>query len=272
MTLPASPPKPRVLRLATRHTGVLSDNGDHLFAARYALSFYTAHAIYTLIPKNACTTMRYTLAVANGAITGPAQFNWIHDNNHSFKASLEDLARTQYSFTILRDPFRRIASCYLDKIAGLTPAAWDFHKLSGYAIAPELLSFRDFVSGLGGMLRYGNEHWIAQLNFLVYQDYDDYFCLEDFARVTEVLRQRAGIEVLDARGLGKHGADQFTAPEGDEFYGDIPAHEIAALKRAGRLPRAEQMYDNALAEQVRTLYAPDIAFYREKTGRSCLFT
>ena len=64
------------------------------------------------------------------------------------------------------------------------------------------------------------------------------------------LRDKIGLDVQDARGLVKHGSDQFEPLAGDEPYADKPAHEIAALKRTGRIPRTAQLYDPSLIAEV----------------------
>jgi hypothetical protein len=264
------PSNPRLLRYTRGNLQALVQNAAHQFASQHALSIYAADAVYSFIPKNACSTLRYTLAIANGAIAGPQHFNWIHTNNLTFRASLAELAKAKYTFVVLRDPYRRIASCYLDKMVDQTTVAWTYHALTGYRTAPAMVTFREFVTNVKSWLR-GNEHWRPQVDFLVYEHYDDIFCLEAFADATVTLRNRIGLDVQDARSLVKHGSEQFEALTGDEPYADKPAHEIAALKRAGQIPRTAQLYDPSLITEVGQMYAADIAFYTKTTKRSCIF-
>ena len=49
-------------------------------------------------------------------------------------------------------------------------------------------------------------------------------------------------------------------------------HEIAALKRAGRMPRTEQLYDAPLIAEVGQMFSADIAFYTRTIKRPCAFT
>jgi hypothetical protein len=248
----------------------LSNNKAHQVASLHALSIYAADAVYSFIPKNACSTMRYSIAIANGAISGPLDFNWIHANNPTFRASLAELARARYTFTILRDPYSRIYSCYLDKMVDQTAVAWQYHALTNYQTPPSMLTFREFVTHLKSQLR-RNEHWRPQLDFLVYQDYDDFFCVEEFSETIKILGQRIGFDVHDARKLTKHGTDQFDPIGNDQPFADVPAHEIAALKRAGRIPSALQFYDAPLIAEIRQLYSADIALYAEMIKRPLLF-
>lgn len=214
--------------------------------------------------------MRYTIALANGTIADPADFNWIHANNLTFRASLAELAKAQYTFAILRDPYLRVGSCYLDKMVDQTAVAWQYHALTNYRTPPALLTFREFVGNLPSRLRH-NEHWRPQIDFLVYENYDDFFCLEAFSEAVAILRERIALDVQDARHLTKHGTDQFAPLDGDDGFADTPAHEIAALKRSGRVPRIVQLYDAPLIAEVGQIYAADIAFYSKTIKRPLVF-
>jgi hypothetical protein len=214
--------------------------------------------------------MRYSIALANGAIAGPSEFNWIHANNPTFQASLAELVKAKYTFAILRDPYSRIYSCYLDKMVDQTEVAWQYHALTKYKTPPAMLTFREFITNLKWQLRQ-NEHWRPQVDFLVYTDYDDLFCIEAFLEAVKILRQRIGFEIQDARNLTKHGTDQFHPLGNDQPFADVPAHEIAALKRAGRIPSASQFYDPPLIARVRQLYSQDITLYTKRIKRPLLF-
>jgi hypothetical protein len=115
--------RPRLLRFARRNTAALSGNGAHQFALSHAMCIYQPAAIYSFIPKNACSTLRFSVALANGCVSGESDVNWIHENNETFKPTLAELVRANYSFVVLRDPFRRVASCFLDKFVDKRPEA-----------------------------------------------------------------------------------------------------------------------------------------------------
>jgi Sulfotransferase family len=264
-------PNPRFLRYTHRNLQNLANNAAHQFASQYALSIYNSDAIYSFIPKNACSTMRYTIGLANGTIADSSDFNWIHANNQTFRASLAELVKAKYTFAILRDPYLRVGSCYLDKMVDQTAVAWQYHAVTNYQTPPAMVTFREFIANLKSRLR-SNEHWRPQLDFLVYQDYDDFFCFETFPEAIVTLEQRIGLEVHDARHLTKHGTDQFEPLDSDASFADAPAHEIAALKRMGRIPRIVQLYDASLIAEVGRMYAADIAFYDKTIKRKLVFS
>lgn len=117
-----------LLRYARGEEVALSQNGAHGFAAQHALVHYTSGAVYSFIPKNACSTMRYSMAIANNCISGPEDWTWIHKNNGTFVATLPELVRAPYSFVILRCPHARLASVFLDKIVDRTPELWQLYR------------------------------------------------------------------------------------------------------------------------------------------------
>lgn len=260
----------RILRYAGASLANLSQNSAHSYAANYALSYYAGAAVYSFIPKNACSTMRYSLALANGAIEGPEQFNWIHANNNTFRASLRELARAEYAFVILRDPFLRLASCFLDKIVDQTHVAIKLRELANYGRQPYDFTFRQFVELLRTHLR-ADEHWRPQIDFLVYKTYDDAFAFEAFPSAVKTLKKKVGLVVQDARPLTRHGTDQYAAIESEDCVADVPAFDLLATKRLGKAPRLVHFYDRELVGQVAALYAGDLALYRDWTGRSPVF-
>ena len=108
------------IRFSNLWGGPLDSNVQHKFAAQHALNIYKSQSIYTFIPKCACSTMRLSLALANGLISDVKNYNWIHSNNSTFCANLSELVKAKFTFVILRNPFLRLASTYLDKIVNST--------------------------------------------------------------------------------------------------------------------------------------------------------
>jgi hypothetical protein len=108
----------------------LKRNPAHVFAQKHALNLFSKNAIYTYIPKNACSTLRLSLAVANGCIDSDDEFEWIHQNNETFAASMSELIKAEYTFTFLRCPFRRIASVFIDKMISKDKVAWSYYENS----------------------------------------------------------------------------------------------------------------------------------------------
>ena len=251
----------------------LSTNGAHNFAAKHALVQYTSNSIYTFIPKNGCTTMRLSLASANGCIQDLEDWTWVHTNNATFSANLKELLCADYTFVILRCPFRRLASAFLDKIVERTPEYWDLFRQCNDSLDPTKFSFRDFLNTIGRAPRFRNNiHWRPQVQFLVYQDYDDWFSLEHFGDTAENITSNTGMQILDARNLSRHGTQSLKQAAPKNFV-DWPISELEILKRDGRIPAYADLYDDETIKLTRSIYSEDLTLYSEKcAGNDLLFS
>ncbi|MDD5273481.1 MAG: sulfotransferase family 2 domain-containing protein [Methylovulum sp.] len=258
--------KNRQLNYAAASYAYLPKNSQHQFAQAHALRIYRSNSVYSFIPKNACSTMRVSLAMANGCISSASDFNWIHCNNDTFRADLASLIQAEYTFVILRCPFARLASAYLDKIVDTTGVAWELYDAVQRTIENEDMSFRLFVNTITQptVLR-SNIHWQPQVDFLVYKDYDDYFNLETFASAQSVIETKAQIKIVDARHLTRHGLDRFE-PVNNGPYADYLPDAIRTLKKAGQAPKPAALYDDGLIAKVSKTFKKDIALYKSLFG------
>lgn len=264
-----------MIQMAAASTASLKNNPAYQFARAHAFAVYPQRAVYTFIPKNACSTLRFSVAVANGFLTPEADVNWIHANNDAFIASQEYLATCDYAFVVLRCPFRRVASAYLDKIVGgerhlrgvLSPAQRGFYRAFGrQSLVRKIrsLSFEDFLIRISGQTpEQMDDHWRPQRDFLLYRSYDDYFALEAF----DIARQRLaarGLRVLDTRRRLRHDTSHLERATGD--YARTPGHVILREKAAGRVPDMRSLYSDTAICLVRAIYSADISLYREAFG------
>ena len=260
----------RQLRLGDAVAANLRRNDSFLFAQAHALNLYRRDAIYSFIPKNGCSTMRLSLAIDNGVIPDASWIEFIHNNNATFRASLRELVCARYTFVVLRDPYLRLVSCYLDKMVGRSVELYMLREACEERWSPDELSFRMFIDALRTH-RDLNHHWTPQERFLIYEEYDDYFALEAFRAAATTLRKRIGLEIVDSRPLLDHHTGGLRAHRGKTSLADAPAARIAELRRTGRIPRADQLIDPTIQQTIATLYAGDIALYRDKTGREPAF-
>lgn len=252
----------RLLRYPRNDLVALDKNSAHGFAVAHALVCYPTDTIYSFIPKNGCSTLRLSLAMANGCLAGPEDWPWIHPNNGTFRASLRDLVTAQFTFVVLRCPFRRLASVFLDKILSHTPEFWQLYRLERDQLDHNTLTFRGFVDLLSSPDRVqANIHWRPQSDFLIYECYDAYLTLERFSDSAAKIAQK-GFAVHDARDLTRHGTDQYT-PVMEGCFADTPILTLREMQRSGQLPSYAALYDEALAEEVGNLYADDIKLYTD---------
>ncbi|WP_291748093.1 sulfotransferase family 2 domain-containing protein [Bauldia sp.] len=243
----------------------MNANHPHNLARRHALTIYQANAIYSFIPKNACSTMRYSLAIDNGFIEGPSQINWIHQNNDAFVANNREAMLASFSFIILRCPYRRIYSAYMDKLVDMDIQSWELHRISQYLVHPHELSFVDFVSMLRkpGILN-ANVHWRPQSAFQLFKEYDVYYSVEDFGACVRDLKERIGFVVHDARPLTAHSISELEKIDDGAGYANMTAFEILRMKKEGRIPSEKAVYSDEMIAAVSEIYRQDIELYKSR--------
>lgn len=217
-----------------RHT-----DPDKLETARQHAMPVHPTAVYSYIPKCACRTLRISVNIHNGD----------GDEVHFKPAVITDLISAAYAFTVIRDPFTRLASCFLDNIVGGI-----IRKLT---FDPDVYTFRHFVADLPGMLNV-NHHWMPQADLLLFVDYDDWFTLADFARAEIALAKRLGLRVTDAR------EKRFQDVAG--AFADMPVRSIRRMKRSGLRPRHMALYDDDLRSDVASLYRQDVRLFKSIAG------
>jgi len=248
----------------------LDSNQAYQLASLHALCIYRSNSIFTFIPKNGCSTMRLSIALANGAISDICEYNWIHSNNSTFNPSLREINTAEYTFTILRCPFRRLASTYLDKIVERRPDSWSYLSARKRDIDISQITFDVFVRSLSyqSILR-SNHHWRKQVDFLIYKKYDDYFSLENFSEAIVTIQDKSDINIQDARNFTKHGTDQLEKISGSNFSKTRPL-QLLILKNQGKVPDYSSMYSDELIKLVKNIYADDINLYKKYFNKSQL--
>ena len=242
----------------------LQDNQDHDFAVKHTSVHYKSNSVCTWIPKNGCSNLRYSIAKENGAITNISEIEWIHRNNDCFNASTKEALEASYTFVILRNPFRRLLSFFLDK---LCHDQEDQSEMS-YQHAQQVfefhgeLNFSDFIDYIweNSDSIYKDEHTTPQCNFLLYRSYDSYFSLENLKDANLEIHEKTGIELDDVRDKNSI----FTS-KGCERSPEIThltkASEIKKLLDQNKIPVTENMYTCDMIKKVSTLYLQDILVY-----------
>ncbi len=251
----------RFFKYSTKNK-ILQNNMQHRFAQNCALNIYKSKTIYSFIPKNACSTMRTSIAYANGCIQSKEQFKWIHNNNKTFSANLSELVCANYTFVILRCPYARLASVFLDKFVVSNGKFQDFYK-NIPDLSPENINFDMFVKTLkNSSLIKSNAHWRHQIDFLVYEKYDDYFSIENFSEINTILKEKINLDIIDARDLTNHGTNNLELLNNEACH-QKSIKEIRLLKQNGQCPSHKSMYSEELIDIVNNLYIDDINFYKQ---------
>tara|TARA_B110000438_G_C15676560_1_gene590454 strand:+ start:201 stop:1019 length:819 start_codon:yes stop_codon:yes gene_type:complete len=264
--------KIRKIKCTNEWMGPTSKNLNHQFASAFAQNIYNSKSIYSFIPKCACSTMRLSIAIANGLISDKSKINWIHSNNETFSANLKDLVTADFTFVILRNPFLRIASTYLDKIVNTTfdQARVKESLLKIYSdINVDELTFKKFIEliSINDTLR-KDIHWQPQSDFLVYENYDLYVQFENFKAQQNLIEEKCNLKIYDARNLTLHGNDIFNQIN-DKNHTNTKPSEIAELRKMKNTPSLKSLYDKETKEMVTKLFLSDIRLYNNKFKTDC---
>ena len=249
----------------------IETNEEHEFARRHTLVHLKSNSICTWIPKNSCSSLRYSIAVSNGAISGIGDIDWIHKNNSSFTASNKELLTANYSFVILRNPFKRLLSFYCDKLCNTGNNAND----ESYKVTQSIMgtdaktTFDEFVEILwrNSSLKKANEHIQDQCDFLIYRKYHEYFALEQYKSAATRIKERTGLTLEDVRPYNTIHTS-YGCSESDELSYETPAEFIGTALAESRKAKAEHMYNSEMIKKVGSLYLSDILMYLKTVDNS----
>ena len=243
----------------------LSNNKEHNYAKQFTLVHINTNSICTWIPKNGCSALRYSIALANGAIENIDDIAWIHSNNQTFSADNKELLQNQYSFVVLRNPFKRILSFFLDKCCHSTSQA---KNDKSYQHAQEIFSINEsttFESFVDNIWQYPSlikkdNHTTPQCDFLIFKQYDDYFQFENFQSLEKTLQEKINLEIKDTRDYNSIYTSKDSVRT-QSINEKTCVHEIEKLLRDSKRPIEENMYTDQMVARISALYISDIILY-----------
>jgi len=250
--------KIRTIKNASHDLKYIGNNERYTFSLNHSISIYCLDAIYSFIPKNACSSLRFSIALANGFLKSEDDIRWIHKNNQAFVPSKRELALAKFTFVILRCPFTRVASSFLNKIVD---EKLNFNDPEGRLLK---VNFNEFLKIIKSQKRSErDEHWRNQSDFLHYDDYDKFYCVEKFDDAIVSLNKR-GLKVVDTRNLLNHDLSKFRRFDGD--FTNTKQDEIKTMKENGQVPSYKSLFSQAEIALVKDIYSDDIELYSRKFG------
>jgi hypothetical protein len=248
----------RLLKNARSDLKYINNNELYTFSLSHTLSIYYLDAICSFIPKNACSSLRYSAALANGFIKGIEDVKWIHKNNQTFKATQRELALAKFTFVVLRCPYTRVASSFLNKIVD---RKLNFSNKDGASIKVNFSEFLQIIKSQNRSER--DEHWRNQTDFLHYDLYDEYYSIEAFKEAVSALSKK-GFNVIDTRNQLNHDLSKFEKIDGEFSF--VKQDEIQKMKEDGFVPSYKSLFGISEIELVREIYRDDIELYIRKFG------
>lgn len=245
----------------------LCRNSSYQFAANHTKVHYKSNSVCTWIPKNACSNLRYSIAIANGAISSIDEIEWIHANNDCFVASTKEALEAKFTFVILRNPYKRLLSFFLDKLCHSDSQQTDI----SYKIAKEVFSFEpnmnfeDFVNHIWDYPHtiYKDEHTQPQCDFVLYKNYDRYYSIEKLKEALDEIKERTGLEIHDTRNANTIFTTKNHHPTSGITY-QSNAAEIRDLYDQNKTPIVTNMYNKEMIKKVTALYLQDILLYASR--------
>ena len=247
------------------NNGSIENNQAHVFAQQRTLLHLKSNSVCTWIPKNACSNMRFSIALDNGVISSKCEIGLIHNIHESLCASNKELLQAKYSFVILRNPFKRLLSFFLDKICHKSSLA---ENDTSYQEAQDLFNvtaettFEDVLSLIrdNPEITELDQHIKPQIDFLIYKEYDDYYPFEMFPVFKSDIEEKIKLEIIDTREFNTIHTT-IGLKNTDKINAQTPVSEINAYLNKGERPIALNMFTNKMIKEASYIYFNDILFY-----------
>ena len=177
--------------------------------------------MYAIVPKSACSTIFKILDSIETQRNDLEEiyYGLLHKNGYQAEKLID---RSIFKFTVVRNPFVRILSAYLDKIVGRDSYREFFLQGLGFTIH-EIVSFKDFLKRIFEKVDKENvsilnEHfrpmWALTLSEII--PYDFIGKLENFPNDLEI--------ILDKLGINEPAAKFFFAPHATCSNKKIPLY------------------------------------------------
>lgn len=196
---------------------------------------------YFRIPKCANSTVMRTLAQYDGDLAGLTDPDGPVEAIKRYSGTLfrarawstASLVRRYRCFTVVRNPFSRLLSAYLDKIAAAEPGQYGYVAMTVGRRDITEVTFDDFVRFLEGGGLHANAHWAPQCRMLPVSPSSLAFVghqeeLErDLARLVEVLGLGPFQGLWSRKDRRRHAAGQLETFYTDELVARV--HSLYAL-------------------------------------------
>lgn len=253
--------------------GFLGKEGATIDPLSYYFINDNLKIIYCSIPKNACTLFKNLIVEYSSS---QKKYQKSQQNIHQFLAQnrpeptklINSLESANYfKFVVLRNPFARLVSAYLDKFAK-HPIPESFAQQVIIAVQTHLakpiniqesITFQQFIEYLARTSdRYLNDHWLPQSNFLGSINFDYIGQFEQLDLTIKLLEKKFSIAINQK--VSSHITEYKNFDKQLEFYRMYPQQ----LRSLEGMPAAWQMYNGQLKQLVAKRYSQDISLYLQQ--------
>ena len=207
--------------------------------------------VYFGVAKAANSTIKYYLQSLE-YINSPHQVKNVHHKGFSpllspFQLDKQELSLALFSdkykrFTLVRNPFERLLSCFLDRVQDTKSASYKLLQ-NQMAVDPLDISFNEFVEFVGSQeIKKMDCHWRPQS----YEIYNDIITYDDILRFEDLPENIRFLQGLTNQGLSNSIAEKILS----ENINMSPSNTFAFSK-------VSEYYNNHIKDMVRKIYAED---------------
>ena len=239
-------------------------NKDYEFAIKQHLCCESKKFLYCFIPKNACTTFKtvtakYSIFSSEDELEKASK---IHSHTNQLKPKVTELINESYfKFIIVRNPFLRLISAYLNKLVikdrnNLENFGQDFKIMN----ESRLMTFQDFIQYVEKTpSQQLNVHWRPQVDFLLYNSYNMYLQFENLKQDIPKLEKALDIKI-PKQNVAKNTTPYAYLDVGEPWK--LHGEELWQIRKSQNVvPLPYQMYNDELIAKVHERYQQDIELY-----------
>ena len=271
----------------------LANKHHRLEIANNCLINHKYKIIYCPIAKNACTLFKNMMVEHS---KDRERYRNSHEDIHHYASirkdtavaldNLDYLERSDYfKFAILRNPFERLVSAYLDKIVKheITEffAQELIKKVQQYLTQQydleQSISFQEFIQYIANTQDNDlDEHWKTQFSLIGrgWLKFDYLGQFEQLDRVIEDLENRFGFKITTNVINNHNRSDHITHYISDispgEYHTKYPQELRDFNFKNGGFPDAKYFYTPELIKLVKIRFAPDIELYNNQFAKQLL--
>jgi len=267
---------PKTLEFMVRLTrlGFVNPGKALVNPAGYYIINEKLKAVYCSIPKNACTLFK-TMMVEHSELK--ESFELSGETIHRFLSQrardvgvhhlLDCLDSDEYfKFVVLRAPFERLVSGYLDKFAKHErpePFVQEVimsvqHSLGTQRDVEQSITFEQFVDYLVRTPdEQLNDHWKPQTNFVASVGFDFVGQFESLDAVRNLIEQTLNIDISE--NVSAHATQYYHFEENKEGFHSLSPHQLRNLPG---LPTASNLLTSCLQSKLCSRFPQEIAMYK----------